>query len=659
VFLAALAGILAYESPFKLIPDVIQKGQVFVPAMGSGMTPSLQNYWVVIHPPTIFLGFGSLTVAFAYAVSALILRDPRDWVARLRPWVLASTAILGLGLCMGGLWAYETQGWGGFWAWDPVENVSFVPWLFNVVLLHGLIVQGVRKRWAATNLFLAGVPFVSFVYGTFLTRSGLLDKVSVHSFASMDKSALVVLRTFLAIVTAAFVTLWFVRSRKIDPQPASESTFDRENLYRSGMMLLALVSTVIAIGMSWPVITAMRGGEGARVEEWLYHQVVVWFFLPIMSLMAIAPFVRWRKDSPSNVAQQVLPILGVSIGVTGVLLMLIRFSSWGAGSEDPIAGPFNTKIAAIPLLAFLLLHCVFVVVANIARTRELRNATTISKGGFVAHIGLAVLLGGLILSRGLERKDQQFVQGGSPTKILDYTVAYKQMTKEDLADRDNKALFDVTGDHESFVARPGLYYYQQGTAEGMETKPQVWPHVEWSLTHDVYFSLHPPILDVWEKPVVLKPGETKALDGVSVTYVSPTMQGQPGQPGTRFGAKMVVKTTTDTYQVSPYLELQAGGVQPSLTPAGKDFFAVIESMDAADRSVNFKLMFQRPLYPVEIFIKPLTSLVWLGTGILFIGGLMSAFARRSRKVTESEAEPVSTNPATPGRPLPTPPVLEA
>ena len=189
-FLASLAGILAYESPFKIIPDVIQKGQVFVPPSGSGMTPSLQNYWVVIHPPTIFLGFGSLTIAFAYAVAALIAREPHDWVARLRPWVLVSTSILGLGLCMGGLWAYETQGWGGFWAWDPVENVSFVPWLFNVVLLHGLLVQGIRKKLAATNLFLAGVPFIAFVYGTFLTRSGLLDKVSVHSFASMDKSAL-------------------------------------------------------------------------------------------------------------------------------------------------------------------------------------------------------------------------------------------------------------------------------------------------------------------------------------------------------------------------------------------------------------------------------------------------------------------------------------
>jgi cytochrome c-type biogenesis protein CcmF len=649
-FLASLAGILAYESPFKIIPDVIQKGQVFVPPSGSGMTPSLQNYWVVIHPPTIFLGFGSLTIAFAYAVAALIAREPHDWVARLRPWVLVSTSILGLGLCMGGLWAYETQGWGGFWAWDPVENVSFVPWLFNVVLLHGLLVQGIRKKWAATNLFLAGVPFIAFVYGTFLTRSGLLDKVSVHSFASMDKSALNILRTFLIVVCLGFVGLWIARSRKIDPQAPSENVFDRESIYRSAMMLLAMLSTVIAVGMSWPVITALRGGEGARVEEWLYHQVVVWFFLPLMVLMAIAPFVRWRNETPATLATKMNPLLGITIGVTGVALMAIRFSSWGTGSNDLINGPFGAKLPAVPLLALLLMVCVFVLVANIARLRELKNASAISKGGFIAHIGVAVILGGLILSRGLERKDQQFVQAGSPTKILDYTVTFKNMTKTDLADRDNKALFDVVGENDAFIARPGIYYYQQASESGMETKPQVWPHVERSLTHDVYFSLHAPILDVWEKALVLKKGQTKVQDGVSVTYVEPTMQGQPGQPGTRFGAKIVVRTLDEskheqTYNVSPYMELQEGGVQPSLTPVGDDFFAVIESMNAADRSVSFKLMFQRPLYPVEIFIKPLTSLVWFGTGIIFIGGLMSAMARRSRRVEESEIEPTTIDSA--------------
>ena len=656
-FLASLAGILAYESPFKIIPDVIQKGQVFVPPTGSGMTPSLQNYWVVIHPPTIFLGFGSLTVAFAYAVAALAMREPHDWVARLRPWVLASTAILGLGLCMGGLWAYETQGWGGFWAWDPVENVSFVPWLFNVVLLHGLIVQGIRKKWAPTNLFLSGVPFIAFVYGTFLTRSGLLDKVSVHSFASMDKSALNILRGFLIAVCLGFVGLWIARSRKIDPESHPTTGFDRESVYHSAMLLLAMVATVVAVGMSWPVITALRGGEGARVEEWLYHQVVVWFFLPLMVLMAIAPFVRWRNESPSALAIKINPLLGITIGVTGVILMAIRFSNWGVGSNDPINGPFNTKIPSVPLLALLLLVCVFVLVSNIARIRELRNATTISKGGFIAHIGVAVLLSGLILSRGLERKDQEFVQAGSPTTILDYTVTYKNMTQKELANRDNKALFDVVGKDEAFIARPGLYYYQQASADGMETKPQVWPHVERSLTHDIYFSLHAPILDVWEKPLVLKQGETKALDGVTVTYVKPTMQGQPGQPGTRFGAQVLVRTLDaskheQTYSANPYMELTQDGVQPSLTPVGDDFFAVIESMNAADRSINFKLMFQRPLYPVEIFIKPLTSLVWFGTGILFIGGLMSALARRSRRVEESEVEPTSPSSAPESGPLP-------
>src|SRR5689334_3050201 len=154
-FLASLCGILAYETPFNV---TLIDGRALVPPIGVGLTPSLQNYWVVIHPPTIFMGFGSLTVMFCFAISAMLTGDLKSWLALVRPWALVSLAVLGLGLCMGGFWAYETLGWGGFWAWDPVENVSFVPWVFTAAFVHGLIVQTTRGRWPWTNLMLAGLP---------------------------------------------------------------------------------------------------------------------------------------------------------------------------------------------------------------------------------------------------------------------------------------------------------------------------------------------------------------------------------------------------------------------------------------------------------------------------------------------------------------------
>ncbi|HVV72276.1 MAG TPA: cytochrome c biogenesis protein CcsA, partial [Verrucomicrobiae bacterium] len=324
-FLACLSAILAYETPFGILPQAVAHGQTFVLPRGAGMTPSLQNYWVVIHPPTIFTGFGSLTVFFAYAAAAMIQGNAKEWVSQVRPWVLLSTAILGVGIVMGGLWAYDTQGWGGFWAWDPVECASFVPWLFTVVLAHGILVQVSRGKWAFTNLLLGGLPFLSFVYGTFLTRSGLLDKVSLHSFAEMNQSALVILRWFMIAVTAAFVAgfaFFGKRAAAAVARPAEpEGAIEREGAYRYGMMLLSMIAVVITLGMSWPVIVALRGGEGKSVEEWLYHQVSVWFFIPIMLLMAAAPFISWRGMSWRELWNRLFTTVCVAVGLTGFAQM--------------------------------------------------------------------------------------------------------------------------------------------------------------------------------------------------------------------------------------------------------------------------------------------------------------------------------------------------
>lgn len=207
--LGGLASILAFESPFKMN---LFEGAPFVPPAGQGLAPSLLNYWVVIHPPTIFMGFGALTVLFAMGFAAMLEKNRDAWVPIVRPWAIAAMAILGLGLCMGGFWAYETLGWGGFWMWDPVENVSFVPWVLSIALVHGLIVQRAKQGWQATNFLFAGLPFLTFLYGTFLTRSGMLSSASVHSFAEMESNALKLLLVLMAGAFIGYLGLWGYRA---------------------------------------------------------------------------------------------------------------------------------------------------------------------------------------------------------------------------------------------------------------------------------------------------------------------------------------------------------------------------------------------------------------------------------------------------------------
>lgn len=659
-FLASLCGILAYETPFGLMKEVVQNGQAFVPPDGVGIPPTLFNYWVIIHPPTIFMGFGSLIVPFALACAAMLDRNAVDWVRIVRPWALTGFAILGLGVCMGGLWAYETLGWGGFWQWDPVENASFIPWLILAAFIHGVMVQITKGRMIGANLMLAGLGFISFVYGTFLTRSGLLENVSNHSFASMDRSALVILRTILMVVTGGFAALYVWRGRPLAAvaQTDEEVGYRREAFYRFGSLMLFLLGVVIALGMSWPVITALQNGKGSKVEEFLYHKVVVWFFVPTMLAMAVAPFVSWRGMARRELIMRVVNVFSLSLFITGMTLVALQGPDWGLHSnwENTVAAPWGGRLPTVPVVALLLLLCVFVAVSGMWRAIESARRAQSSVGAFVAHFGFAMLIGGLIVSRGLERKEQVFVQAGQPVQTsMGYTIVFKDFTGKDLEDRENKAIFEVTDrEGRKFEARPGLYMFDQGG----QTKWQVWPHIERQNFHDVYFALHDPVMDVFEEPMALKPGETKKDGSISIAYVKPLQEGEPGMPGAKFGADLRVTVQdegkpSETFEAAPMLELSQGGLLPILAPVGDDLIATIGRLDAATKAVDVRLILAKPIYPVEIYTKPLTGLVWLGTGILSIGGLMSAFARRSRAVRAArEAKKPVTRPNDPNAPVP-------
>ena len=632
VFLGSICGILAFESPFALN---IFEGRVVVPSEGFGIAPSLQNYWVTIHPPTIFLGFGALTVPFALAFAAMISRSYEGWIPIVRPWAIATLTLVGVGLCMGGFWAYETLGWGGFWMWDPVENTSFVPWCFMAAFVHGSMVQGTRKRWQISNLMLGALPFLTFMYGTFLTRSGVLADTSVHSFAEMDSSALRVLIGLLIVMAGPFLVLWTVRlvqwRRSVRTEKLATGVH-REGFYRLGIGFLIGLGVMAMAGMSVPLAKALTGQAPSVVEEKTYHLVVPWLFVPLMILLALGPFASWRGAPLRDLARRAYTIFCLTVGILGLLLFSAALTSFSkfANLSPQINFPGGIKASGLVWMVILIGLCVVALVGNGWRMLELRRASKLGLAPFITHMGVAVLMLGLIASRGFERHEEALIMEGHPATVLDNVVKLKGLTS-DLHDRHNKVEFEVFdargGKAPLFTARPGLYMVRG--ADGHED-PMVWPHIQHYALHDVYFTLHPPTTET-SNPVSLKPGQVMPLGGMSIKYVKMVREGEPGMAGTRFGAELQIESEGKVQTYTPKMVIGKDGEVAQL-PAdiGGNLKIALLSMDAADRSVSIQVLLATPMYPIEVYYKPLTILVWLGTFLMGLGGFLGVYYRRNR-----------------------------
>ena len=253
-----LLAMLVIESPFQFMwdkyPEEFQ-GRTFLPAGidGHGMNPLLLDPWMISHPPVLFLGYASAIVPFAYAVTAMIKNDYKSFIESSYRWLLFSLTTLGIGIFLGGYWAYKVLGWGGFWGWDPVENSSLVPWLVALALLHTMIVQKRKKALLRSNLVLSMIYFVLVLYSTFLTRSGALSNFSVHSFSGGGISWLIIFIILFYIAAGLF--LFFKRFKSIKGEPFGEKFWSWDNFTAYGAVSLAAFGVVIIVGTSMPILS--------------------------------------------------------------------------------------------------------------------------------------------------------------------------------------------------------------------------------------------------------------------------------------------------------------------------------------------------------------------------------------------------------------------
>ncbi len=353
---------------------------------GNGLNPLLQNYWMTIHPPVLFLGFASTIVPFAFAIAGLWKKDFGGWILPARPWAIFSAGILGLGIMMGAAWAYESLTFGGYWAWDPVENASLVPWLIAICGIHTLIAyKHTGHSLRATFLFFI-LQFLFIIYSTFLTRSGILGDTSVHAFTDLGMNAQ--LLTFLLIFVIPSLALFAVRYKQI-PTVYKEEAFSSREFWLFVGSLLFFISALYIIGKtSLPVINKIFGTKYAPAQdiEYSYNKVLILFSFVIAILSAISQYLKYKQTTGAAFIKSIwLPALialiaSLSISIFGD----INYNKYGVG-----------YLAVIHLGIFA---AVFSVVANGMYIFTGIKGKMIKAGASIAHVGFGLSLLGILIS---------------------------------------------------------------------------------------------------------------------------------------------------------------------------------------------------------------------------------------------------------------------
>ena len=412
--LAGVATFFAVLLVFVATPFATQAA----PLDGLGLNPSLQNPYMLAHPPLLYLGYVGLTVPFAFAMAALASRRTDErWIVATRRWTLAAWAFLGIAILVGAKWAYEEVGWGGWYAWDPVENAALMPWLVATAFLHSVMVQEKKDMLRVWNAILVAGAFVLSLFGTFLTRSGILS--SIHSFTQSSIGPWFL--GFITLVIAASTALILWRLPLLRSRTRLESLVSREAAFLYNNLFLVAFALTILWGVLYPIISEAVRGVTVTVGAPYYEFFAIAFGLPIVLLMGLGPLIAWRRASLRALGTSVLWPAAAAL-VTGAVLL-----SLGAGSSP--AGLIGYTFAAFVLAA---------IVHEFARGTRARRATGSATwpraftslvgrnrrryGGYVVHAAIVLLLIGAIGIGGFSSSRETRLEPGESVTVAGYTL---------------------------------------------------------------------------------------------------------------------------------------------------------------------------------------------------------------------------------------------
>ncbi len=501
--LAVIAGfflllMVAWENPFTTLANP--------PAEGAGLNPLLRHPAMMIHPPMLYTGYVGFSIPFAFAIGALITRHTgADWIRATRRFALIAWTFLGTGIMLGALWSYTELGWGGYWAWDPVENASLMPWLIGTAFIHSIMVQEKRGMLRIWNVSLIVATFVLALLGTFLVRSGILDSIHAFGASTIGKQFLV----FIAIVIVGSTALVISRLDDLRSEAKLDSLMSREAFFLVNNLVLVGLCVVIFWGTFFPLISEALSGEEASVGPPWFNRVTTPLALVLVALAAIGPMVPWRRASGSALVRTLRLPLAV-MGVTLVALLALT----------------DAADAPLSLIMFCFVALVLAVVTQElwrgARARRTITGDPLPRalgqliarnrrryGGYLVHAGIAVLFLGVAASSAFQEQRDVRLSPGQSFDAGGYRITYERATAEIGRDTAGTgapitfgAVLTARRSDETHTLRPSRNFYPSQEASAgpigrfFEGEATSEVDVRWGLRRDLWTAIRPDIAEL-------------------------------------------------------------------------------------------------------------------------------------------------------------------
>ena len=590
--------LLVFESPFRYIWEAFPKeftpGAALPPDFdGAGMNPLLIDPWMVSHPPLLFLGYASAVIPFGYAIAGLLKNDYTSWLKNAYKWVLFSTITLGLGIFLGGYWAYKVLGWGGYWGWDPVENSSLIPWLVGIALMHGLLVQRRRGSLVRTNLFLAMFYHVLVFYSTFLTRSGVLSNFSVHSFGGDGISGYLIYFILFFIIVGLF--LFFKKFRSIESPALDTKALHWENLTAYGMVTLFIYGMIILIGTSMPIITGFFSEHPSAVTTNYYNNISMFLGVLLVIIMMAATM--------SIVKQRINPVISGTLGVVALVLAVV----FNISLEEPI----------VPILFTALgLFVAFQYSYELILTKS--KALLPSR---LAHIGLGIMVLGIIASGYHSTTDQKLLTQGKEETVGGLALTF------DGFNPGKYSSVAFTAKQEGMKESFSVDYYMSSRTNSLYREPHIIP----GFLGDLYVTPQDyQSGGVSASHILLTRDKPATLGELKLTFKAFRTDGMMGQEPAIY-ADIIVRGR----KVSPGIKIEREHRHDvkAFVPGTKRAI-VLKDFDLAKKIVQVYVepgkdtAIPPDTILVDVSKKPMIWLVWLGTILISLGGILALVKKK-------------------------------